>query len=361
MLAFPSASAVAVAPRAKGGAASSAGCLSRAAAATSTSTPCYRSSGIHTAPLRRPQHLFGSSSSSSSSSGSSSSSSSSSSSGGSRRGDLLEARATPPPPPPPEPSSSIFLDPDEAWDPPQRPPERDDYADWKNAKDDETEAFKRAARAEGGGFKVGAKPLDENMLSQVMLQLLQNHKRGIPAAALLMKVKDDMCLDGYKSVLVGIGRTRQWALAREVVEWVRAQGIEQGERNSEVLTSNWFVALIKRRVDDREWEPAIEVFEYMRDLGGKPSGECIEMFALITDHESSMNAMSVRKLRSLGEWLSSSDAGKVLWHLSFGTPGMAAPDQVKPSKVVRIAMPSEEFDINGDIDKLREQFKEYLK
>jgi hypothetical protein len=33
---------------------------------------------------------------------------------------------------------------------------------------------------------------------------------------------------------------------------------------------------------------------------------------------------------------------------------------VRPSKSVRIAMPTEEFDINGDIDKLREQFKEYL-
>ena len=62
-----------------------------------------------------------------------------------------------------------------------------------------------------------------------MLQLLTNNSRGVPAAMLLDKVKKDMCLDGYKSVLVGIGRTRQWALAREVVEWVRAQGVEQGE------------------------------------------------------------------------------------------------------------------------------------
>lgn len=34
--------------------------------------------------------------------------------------------------------------------------------------------------------------------------------------------------------------------------------------------------------------------------------------------------------------------------------------EVKPSKSVRIAMPTEDFDINGDIDKLREQFKDYL-
>ena len=108
-------------------------------------------------------------------------------------------------------------------------PARDDYAAWKAAKDDETESFKRAAAAGGRAddFVVGAKPLDEHMLSRLMLQLLQNHSRGVPAAALLEQVKGDMCLDGYKSVLVGVGRTRQWALAREIVEWVRAQGVER--------------------------------------------------------------------------------------------------------------------------------------
>jgi len=253
------------------------------------------------------------------------------------------------------------VDPDSVDPPGSSRPARDDYADWKSAKDDETSAFKRAAAASGKAddFVVGAKPLDEGMLSRLMLQLLQNHTRGIPAAALLEKVKKDMCLDGYKSVLVGVGRTRQWALAREIVDWVRAQGIEQGEKDSEVLTSNWFVALARRRVDDREWEAAVEVFEYMRDLKGVPSGETIEMFAQVTDHENEMSALVVERCRQVGEWLAGSDAGKALWHLSFGTPGMEIPKH-KPAKTVRIAMPSGEFDINGDIDKLREQFKEYL-
>ena len=249
-----------------------------------------------------------------------------------------------------------------AVDPEVDPPEyQDDYRDWQQAKDDETEAFKRAAAAAGRAddFVVGARPLDEQMLSRLMLQLLQNHTRGIPAAALLEKVKPNMCLDGYKSILVGIGRTRQWALAREIVDWVRAQGIEQGAKGEEVLTSNWFVALIRRRVDDGEWEPAVEVFEYMRDFGGVPSGECIEMFALVTDNEASMSEVTVARCRSLAKWLAESDAGRTLWHLSFGTPGMET-QEVRPSKVIRVAMPSEEVDLNGDIDKLREQFKDYL-
>jgi hypothetical protein len=168
-----------------------------------------------------------------------------------------------------------------------------------------------------------------------------------------------MCLDGYKSVLVGVGRTRQWALAREIVEWVRAQGVEQGVHKSEVLTSGWFVALARRRVDDGEWEAAVEVFEYMRDLNGVPSGETIELFARVTDHEDAMNTLTVSRCRGVARWLASSDAGKALWHLSFGTPGMPMPESA-PAKTVRIAMPTDEFDIDGDIDKLREQFKEYL-
>jgi hypothetical protein len=238
----------------------------------------------------------------------------------------------------------------------------DDYAAWKAARDDVTSEFKRSAAAAGreGDFVVGAKPLDEAMLSRLMLQLLQNHGRGVPAAALLDKVKPDMCLDGYKSVLVGVGRTRQWALAREIVDWVRAQGVEQGANRSEVLTSGWFVALCRRRVDDREWAAAVEVFEYMREFGATPSGECIEMFALVTDREAEMSEMDRAKCRSLARWLAGSDAGRALWHLSFGVPGMEKPEAT-PSKTVRIAMPSEEVDLYGDIEKLQEQFKDYLR
>jgi hypothetical protein len=38
-----------------------------------------------------------------------------------------------------------------------------------------------------------------------------------------------------------------------------------------------------------------------------------------------MNEMTVRRLRSLGDWLSASDAGKALWHMSFGYQGMEPP------------------------------------
>jgi|TARA_B100001142_G_scaffold183674_1_gene183052 hypothetical protein len=39
---------------------------------------------------------------------------------------------------------------------------------------------------------------------------------------------------------------------------------------------------------------------------------------------------------------------------------MEAPRDVAPSKTIRIAMPSEEWDIDGDIDVLRDKLKDYL-
>ena len=47
----------------------------------------------------------------------------------------------------------------------------------------------------------------------------------------------------------------------------------------------------------------MEVFEYMRDFGGVPSGECIEMFALVTDNEASMSEVTVARCRSLAKCL----------------------------------------------------------
>lgn len=53
----------------------------------------------------------------------------------------------------------------------------------------------------------------------------------------------------------------------------------------------------------------------------RPRAPCAPPYTRVTDHEPSMNAITVRRCRSLAEWLAASDAGKSLWHLSFGTPG----------------------------------------
>ena len=84
-----------------------------------------------------------------------------------------------------------------------------------------------------------------------------------------------MELDGYKSVLVGVGRMEQWELAREIVEFVKAGGRERGD---EVLTSNWFVALATRRLEEKAYDATCDVFGYMKEFGSVPSGETIEAF-----------------------------------------------------------------------------------
>jgi hypothetical protein len=71
----------------------------------------------------------------------------------------------------------------------------------------------------------------------------------------------------------------QWALAREIVEFVKAGGRERGD---EVLTSNWFVALATRRLEEKAYDATCDVFGYMKEFGSVPSGETIELFAKLT-------------------------------------------------------------------------------
>ena len=80
-----------------------------------------------------------------------------------------------------------------------------------------------------------------------MLALLRNHRRGLRAEVLLHKVRSNMELDGYKSLLVGVGRMEMWELAREIIDFVKAEG----RRGDEVVTSNWFMALAGRRLEER--------------------------------------------------------------------------------------------------------------
>ena len=156
----------------------------------------------------------------------------------------------------------------------------DDYARWAKT-EPAAERWREYAdaRDEGGTYSVGKKPLDEKFLSELMLALLRNHRRGLKADVLLNKVKGNMELDGYKSVLVGVGRMEQWDLAREIVEFVKAGGRERGD---EVLTSNWFVALATRRLEEKAYDATCDVFGYMKEFGSVPSGETIETFAKLT-------------------------------------------------------------------------------
>jgi len=158
--------------------------------------------------------------------------------------------------------------------------DEDDYTKWQRTEPD-AQAWKNYAdvQGDGGSFTVGAKPLDEKFLSELMLALLRNHRRGLRAEVLLNKVRSNMELDGYKSLLVGVGRMEMWELAREIIDFVKAEGRERGD---EVLTSNWFMALAGRRLDEKAYDATCDVFGHMREFGSVPSGETIEVFAKLT-------------------------------------------------------------------------------
>lgn len=158
--------------------------------------------------------------------------------------------------------------------------DEDDYAKWRRTDPDASAWTNFASSAgDGGTYTVGKRPLDEKFLSETLLALLRNHRRGLRAEVLLRKLGGNLDLDGYKSVLVGIGRMEQWELAREVIDFVRAEG---RERADEVVTSNWFMALATRRLEEQAYDATCDVFDYMKEFGSKPSGEAIEVFARLT-------------------------------------------------------------------------------
>jgi hypothetical protein len=157
--------------------------------------------------------------------------------------------------------------------------DEDDYSKWQKTPDAKKWDKFAAKDPDGSSYSVGAKPLDEQFLSQLMLALLRNHAKGLKAEVLLNKVKTNMELDGYKSILVGIGRMERWELAREIIDYVKADGRERGD---EVLTSNWFMALATRRLEEKAYAACCDVFTYMQEFGSVPSGETIEVFAKLT-------------------------------------------------------------------------------
>ena len=81
------------------------------------------------------------------------------------------------------------------------------------------------------------------------------------------------------------------------------------------------------------------------------------------DAEPFMNQAQKDRVKEIAEWLSESDAGRALWHIHFGRP-MAenqpgAPGTLTPNRTITVALESEDVDIYGDIDKLREQLKDF--
>jgi hypothetical protein len=86
-------------------------------------------------------------------------------------------------------------------------------------------------------------------------------------------------------------------------------------------------------------------------------------FHLSQDAEPFMTKEQKARVREISLWLGTSDAGQALWKIHFGDPFQpfqpGAPGTVQPNRTVSVAVESENIDIFGDIDKLREQLKDF--
>ena len=67
------------------------------------------------------------------------------------------------------------------------------------------------------------------------------------------------------------------------------------ERGDEVVTSNWFMALAGRRLEEKAYDATCDVFGYMREFGSVPSGETIEVFAKLTVRVGAFPSTSLRE------------------------------------------------------------------
>jgi hypothetical protein len=79
------------------------------------------------------------------------------------------------------------------------------------------------------------------------------------------------------------------------------------------------------------------------------------------DAEPFMNSAQKDRVKTISSWLSESDAGQALWHIHFGDPTKAhqpgAPGTLVPDRTISVAFDSDEIDLDGDIEKLREKLK----
>jgi hypothetical protein len=74
-----------------------------------------------------------------------------------------------------------------------------------------------------------------------------------------------------------------------------------------------------------------------------------------------MNSAQKDRVKTISSWLSESDAGQALWRIHFGDPTKAhqpgAPGTLVPDRTISVAFDSDEIDLDGDIEKLREKLK----
>lgn len=160
----------------------------------------------------------------------------------------------------------------------------------------------------------------ERSVAELVYALLAAAAVGVPAASVLPKFHGEQTPQSYTSALVALGRKQAWETASQVALWVRQQGV--------LLPTSSFVRLAQRRMDEKQWDRALDPFAWMRDHGCAPSGEAVRLLAsLVMDGMPHMALLERNRLRDLVAWLRTSDAGRALWkaYVPDGPAGAEAP------------------------------------
>lgn len=172
------------------------------------------------------------------------------------------------------------------------------------------------------GVLPGREPDDgepaERGVAELVYALLAAAAVGVPPASVLPTFHAEQTPQSYTSALVALGRKQAWETASQVALWVRQQGV--------LLPSSSFVLLAQRRMDEKQWDRALDPFMWMRDHGCAPSGEMVRLMASLV-MEGMPHMRERNQLRDLVAWLRTSDAGRALWK-SYVPDGPSAAEAI---------------------------------
>ena len=194
----------------------------------------------------------------------------------------------------------------------------------------------------------------DKLLGEVVHCLLSARASSVPAAVVLPKFHDSLSPRAYMSVIVALSRKEAWETAAEVAFWVRKQGTE--------LPTLAYVCIAQRRLQEGHWDRALEVYSWMKDLGCTPSGESVELLAILAAREG-LSASQSARVRDVVSWVRVSEAGQALWDIFVGltTRAQGTYDPMKPAWSSKgLALEDADELLHGPLEDLREALRDIM-
>ena len=211
----------------------------------------------------------------------------------------------------------------------------------------------RASAADIDLLKVAEEPPDK-ALAEVVYALLAARATSVPAAVVLPKFHDGLSPRAYMSIIIALSRKEAWETAAEVAFWVRKQGT--------VMPTLAYVCIAQRRLQEGHWDRALEVYVWMKDLGCTPSGESVELLAILAAREGQSPEEAAR-VRDVVSWVRVSEAGRALWDIFVGHASRArvANDPLKPAWSSQgLAVEDADKLLHGPLEDLREALRDIM-